>query len=177
MLVLYYNKPLLEANGWQPPTTIEELTVLAESISAADIIPFAHANAEWRPANEWFVGEFLNHVAGPDKVYQALKGELGWENPDSVTAINLLNEYQQNGHFMGLLLMAYAIGPIAVLGFNSVILVVSTVIAELIFAGMGAYSLARFKPPGENILVGSTLRSGFSAYRSFWAYNDALSMG
>lgn len=100
-----------------------------------------------------------------------------------------------------LLLMAFAIGPIAVLGFNSVkdrseiaanplgppstirlenfpdawregkfattvknsvILVVSTVVAELIFAGMAAYSLARLNPPGENLfmlymLVGSTL--------------------
>jgi raffinose/stachyose/melibiose transport system substrate-binding protein len=100
-LVLYYNKTLFEANGWEPPTTIEEMTALAETIAAADIIPFAHANAEWRPANEWFVGEFLNHVAGPEKVYQALKGEIGWDHPDFVTAINLLNEYQQNGYFMG----------------------------------------------------------------------------
>jgi raffinose/stachyose/melibiose transport system substrate-binding protein len=100
-LVLYYNKTLFEANGWEPPTTIEEMTALAETIAAADIIPFSHANAEWRPANEWFVGEFLNHVAGPDKVYQALKGEIGWDHPDFVTAINLLNEYQQNGYFMG----------------------------------------------------------------------------
>lgn len=100
-----------------------------------------------------------------------------------------------------LLLTAFAIGPLVVLGFNSVkerteiaanplgppseihwenfseawrqggfattvknsvILVVSTVIAELIFAGMAAYSLARLNPPGENVfmlymLVGSTL--------------------
>jgi raffinose/stachyose/melibiose transport system permease protein len=100
-----------------------------------------------------------------------------------------------------LLLTAFAIGPIVVLGFNSVkdraeiaanplgppseirlenfsdawregkfattvknsvILVVATVIAELIFAGMAAYSLARLNPPGENLfmlymLVGSTL--------------------
>ncbi|MCB0128490.1 MAG: carbohydrate ABC transporter permease [Caldilineaceae bacterium] len=45
---------------------------------------------------------------------------------------------------------------------NSVILVVATVIAELIFAGMAAYSLSRLHPPGENafmlyMLVGSTL--------------------
>jgi raffinose/stachyose/melibiose transport system permease protein len=100
-----------------------------------------------------------------------------------------------------LLLAAFAIGPMVVLGFNSVkerseiaanplgppseihlenfsdawregnfattvknsvILVVATVIAELIFAGMAAYSLARLNPPGENafmlyMLVGSTL--------------------
>ena len=100
-----------------------------------------------------------------------------------------------------LLLVAFAIGPLIVLGFNSVkdsteiaanplgppseihlenfanawvqgnfaktvrnsaILVVFTVIAELIFGGMAAYSLARLNPPGQNafmlyMLVGSTL--------------------
>ncbi|MCB0062214.1 MAG: carbohydrate ABC transporter permease [Caldilineaceae bacterium] len=100
-----------------------------------------------------------------------------------------------------LLLTAFALGPMVVLGFNSVkerseiatnplgppsaihlenftnawregnfattvknsvILVVATVLAELIFAGMAAYSLARLNPPGENafmlyMLVGSTL--------------------
>lgn len=106
-LVLYYNKTLFEANGWEPPTTIDEMTALAEKVAAADIIPFSHANAEWRPANEWFVGEWLNHVAGPDKVYQALKGEISWDDPDFVTAMNILNDYQQNGYFMGGLELYY----------------------------------------------------------------------
>lgn len=100
-LVLYYNKTVFEANGWEPPTTIDELTALAEQVQAAGLIPFSHANAEWRPSNEWFVGEFLNHVAGPDKVYQALTGQIGWDDPDFIAAIELLNDYQQAGYFMG----------------------------------------------------------------------------
>lgn len=100
-LVLYYNKTLFEANGWQPPTTMDELVALAETISAAGIIPFAHSNADWRPTNEWFVGEFLNHVAGPQKVYEALTGQISWEDPDFVTALSILNDMQTNGWFMG----------------------------------------------------------------------------
>ena len=100
-LVLYYNKTLFEENGWTPPTTIDELVALAEEIAAADVIPFAHANAEWRPSNEWFVGEFLNHVAGPDAVYQALIGEKAWTDPEFAEAISLLDTMQQNGWFMG----------------------------------------------------------------------------
>jgi raffinose/stachyose/melibiose transport system substrate-binding protein len=100
-LVLYYNKTLFEQNGWEPPTTMEELMALAQQVADASIIPFSHANAEWRPSNEWFVGEFLNHVAGPEKVYQALSGQLSWEDPDFVTAVSMLNEMQQNGWFMG----------------------------------------------------------------------------
>ncbi len=100
-LVLYYNKTLFEEHGWEAPQTLDELMALAEEIDAAGIIPFAHSNAEWRPTNEWFVGEFLNHVAGPEKVYQALTGELEWTDPEFVSAIELLTEMQQNGWFMG----------------------------------------------------------------------------
>ena len=89
-LVLYYNKTLFEQNEWEPPTTLDELMALAEEIDAAGIIPFANANAEWRPANEWFVGEFLNHSAGgPQKVYDALTGECAWTDPDFVAAIEV----------------------------------------------------------------------------------------
>jgi raffinose/stachyose/melibiose transport system substrate-binding protein len=100
-LVLYYNKTLFEENGWTPPTTLDELMTLSEEIDAAGIIPFAHSNAEWRPANEWFVGEFMNHGAGPDLVYQALTGEIEWTDPQFVSALEMLNEMQQNGWFMG----------------------------------------------------------------------------
>jgi raffinose/stachyose/melibiose transport system substrate-binding protein len=100
-LVLYYNKTLFEQNGWEAPITIDELMALSEEIAAAGIIPFGHSNAEWRPANEWFVGEMLNHVAGPDKVYLALTGQIPWTDPDFVKAIEMLNTMQQNGWFMG----------------------------------------------------------------------------
>ncbi|MGH2617670.1 MAG: ABC transporter substrate-binding protein [Thermomicrobiales bacterium] len=101
-LVLYYNKTLFEQNEWQPPTTLDEFMALAEEIDAAGIIPIANANAEWRPANEWFVGEVLNHSAGgPQKVYDALTGSVPWTDPDFVAAIEALNQMQQNGWFSG----------------------------------------------------------------------------
>ncbi len=100
-LVLYYNKTLFEANGWEPPNTIDEMEALAEEIAAKDIIPFSHANADWRPSNEWFVGEYLNQIAGPDKVYQALTGQIAWTDPDFVDAIERLDKAQQKGWYMG----------------------------------------------------------------------------
>ncbi|MDQ3655002.1 MAG: extracellular solute-binding protein [Chloroflexota bacterium] len=100
-LVLYYNETLFEENGWEAPDTIDEMMALAEEIAAAGLIPFSHANAEWPPSNEWFVGEMINHVAGPDKVYDALTGAIEWTDADFVTAVNLLTEMQQNGWFMG----------------------------------------------------------------------------
>ena len=75
---------------------------LAEKIDAAGIIPFAHSNAEWRPTNEWFVGEFLNHIAGPAEGLsgpdrRAPSGPI----PTSSAAIEALDQMQQNGWFMG----------------------------------------------------------------------------
>jgi raffinose/stachyose/melibiose transport system substrate-binding protein len=100
-VVLYYNKTLFEENGWELPTTMEELHALSEKIAEAGVIPFGHANADWRPANEWYVGEYLNHVAGPEKMYQALTGQIPWTDPDFVYAIELLNDAQQKGWYMG----------------------------------------------------------------------------
>ena len=100
-LMLYYNKTLFTDQGWTTPTTIDELTALAQTIADAGYMPFAHTNAEWRGTNEWFVTEFLNHHAGPDKVYQALTGELPWTDQAFVDALTVLDTYQKNGWFMG----------------------------------------------------------------------------
>lgn len=100
-LILYYNKTLFEENGWQAPNTMDELMALADEIAAAGIIPFSHTNAEWRPTNEWFVGEFFNAVAGPDNVYLALTGQKSWADPEFVESIELLNRLQLAGYFMG----------------------------------------------------------------------------
>ena len=45
--------------------------------------------------NEWFVGEFLNHAAGPDAVYQALTGQNSWTDPEFVEAVDPLNTMQE----------------------------------------------------------------------------------
>lgn len=100
-LVLYYNTAVFEENGWTAPKTMDELMTLSATIDEAGVIPFAHGNAEWRPSNEWFVGEFLNQVGSPAKVYAALTGAAKWTEPEFVDAITKLNDMQQNGWFMG----------------------------------------------------------------------------
>jgi raffinose/stachyose/melibiose transport system substrate-binding protein len=100
-LVLYYNKTLFEENGWQVPTTLDELMALSTAIDEAGIIPFAHSNAEFRRANEFYVDAVMNHGPGPQKFYEALTGTAQWTDPEFVTAIDLLNQMQQNGWYMG----------------------------------------------------------------------------
>lgn len=100
-VVLYYNKTLFEANGWEPPTTMDELVALADTIADAGIIPFAGQAGECQACNEWYFTEFVNKIAGPDKVYQALKGDIAWDDPDFVLSIETMNEMMQKGHWMG----------------------------------------------------------------------------
>ncbi len=100
-LVFYYNKTLFNEKGWKVPETIDEMMALAATVKQAGIIPFAGSNSEWRPTNEHYVGIFLNRVAGPQKVYDALTGKVKWTDPEFVRAIEMLNTVQKEGYFMG----------------------------------------------------------------------------
>jgi raffinose/stachyose/melibiose transport system substrate-binding protein len=72
-MVLYYNKTLFDKNGWAPPKTMAELNTIAEALMAKGITPFSVGNGDWRAANEWHVSVILNHYAGPETIYRALK--------------------------------------------------------------------------------------------------------
>ena len=100
-LVLYYNKTLFEQNGWSVPTNRSELETLAADMEANGITPFAAGNADYQPATEWLVSAFMNEVAGPDKVYEALTGQIPWSDPAFTSTIDLLKEYFDNGWFGG----------------------------------------------------------------------------
>jgi raffinose/stachyose/melibiose transport system substrate-binding protein len=77
------------------------LMMLSATIAEAGIIPFAHSNAEFRRANEFYVDAVLNHGPGPQKFYEALTGQAKWTDPEFVQAIDLVNQMQQNGWYMG----------------------------------------------------------------------------
>ena len=98
-MVLYYNKSLFDKNGWTPPKTLDDLNTLAAAMQAKNITPFSVGNGDWRAANEWHVTVILNHYAGPDNIYKALKGEIPWTDPVFVQAINVLKDWYQKGWF------------------------------------------------------------------------------
>jgi raffinose/stachyose/melibiose transport system substrate-binding protein len=109
-MILYYNKTLFEANGWQPPTNLEELETLATAMQDMGIVPLPYSNSEWRPSNEHLYGIYLNNYAGPENVYKALIGEKPWTDPEFVEATNLLTKHMvEDGYFGGSLEMYYAL--------------------------------------------------------------------
>src|SRR6185312_9009442 len=98
-LGLFFNKTMFDKNGWKAPTSIEELEALAEEAKKANLVPFGSGNADWRPANEWYVSIVLNSIAGPENVYKALTGAIPWTDPSIAAAIDKLNEWWQKGYF------------------------------------------------------------------------------
>lgn len=100
-IVLWYNATVFESHGWEPPETMDELVALCEQIETAGIIPFAGQGGECQPCNEWYFIEFMNKVAGPDKFYRALKGEIRWTDDDFEKGIALLADMLQKGWWMG----------------------------------------------------------------------------
>jgi raffinose/stachyose/melibiose transport system substrate-binding protein len=100
-MVVYYNKTLFGEKGWKPPTNRAELTALATDASAQGIVPFAAGNAEWRRANEWLSTVFLNNVAGPQAVREALAGKRPWTDPVFADALGLLADWFKKGWFQG----------------------------------------------------------------------------
>ncbi|MCX6068169.1 MAG: extracellular solute-binding protein [Chloroflexi bacterium] len=100
-LILYYNKTVFEQHGWKPPTTIDEYLKLNDEIKAAGLVPNAIGNKSWKPTDEHHVTLFLNHMAGPQKVYDALKGKIQWNDPDIVKALETMDKLLMEGYFMG----------------------------------------------------------------------------
>ncbi|MET3923190.1 extracellular solute-binding protein [Arthrobacter sp. UYEF20] len=100
-LVLYYNKTLFAQNGWKPPTDRASLETLAGEMQSKGITPFAAGNASYQPGTEWLVSAFLNEVAGPQKLHDALSGTIPWTDPAIASSIELLKEYFDKGYFGG----------------------------------------------------------------------------
>lgn len=95
---LFYNKDMFEENGWEPPTTFDELTDICDKMMEKDIMPFAFGAQEFKAANEWWTTLAWNYYAGRDNVARALRGELPWNSEIMVEAIETLNDMWQKGY-------------------------------------------------------------------------------
>ncbi|OLS97713.1 hypothetical protein BJF90_42275 [Pseudonocardia sp. CNS-004] len=100
-MVLYSNPATLERLGLDVPTTREEFENFCTEAKAKGHVPVSAGNADYKGANEWFVGVALNHGAGPDAVYSALTGETRWTDPVFVGAIDRMASYFKKGWFGG----------------------------------------------------------------------------
>ena len=99
-MVLYYNKTVFEKNGWTPPTDRASLETLASEMKAKGIIPFA-AGDSGDPDTEWLISTFMNEVAGPAKIHDALAGKIKFTDPAIEASVALMKKYFDEGYFEG----------------------------------------------------------------------------
>ena len=98
---VFYNKKVLEDNGWAVPTTYEELTATMDKAIEAGLYGGLIGAKDWRYTNEWPISMLLTSVAGPEAVYKVLTGEQKWNSPEIVEAANEMVTWYNNGYMGG----------------------------------------------------------------------------
>lgn len=98
---VFYNKKVLEDNGWEVPTTIEDMEKIMDEAMEKGLYGSVTGNKGWQPVNENYASLFLTHVATPDTVYKCLTGEESWNNDDVKAAIEKSKEWWDKGYLAG----------------------------------------------------------------------------
>ena len=98
---VFYNKKVLEDNGWEVPTTIEEMEKIMDEAMEKGLYGSVTGNKGWQPVNENYASLFLTHIATPDTVYKCLTGEESWVNDDVKAAIEKSKEWWDKGYLAG----------------------------------------------------------------------------
>jgi len=87
LIGMYVNTTLMEQEGFETPTTLEELLAFCQEASAAGYIPFAFGNQEGWPAFHQFAMT-ANNMVGPEAMERLLfENEGSWDSPEMVRAI------------------------------------------------------------------------------------------
>lgn len=100
-MVFYYNPATLDKLKLTVPKSRAEFENYCQVAQGNKMAPIAAGNADWKGANEWHLTVMLNHYAGPEAVYSALKGETPWTDAVFVDTVELLMGYFKNGWFGG----------------------------------------------------------------------------
>ncbi|WP_373214493.1 ABC transporter substrate-binding protein [Ruminococcus sp. 5_1_39BFAA] len=98
---VFYNTKVMEDNGWEIPTTIEEMEAIMDEALEKGMYASVTGNKGWQPVNENYASLFLTHVATPETVYKCLTGEESWVNDDVKAAIEKSKEWWDKGYLAG----------------------------------------------------------------------------
>ncbi len=98
---VFYNKGVLEDNGWAVPTTVEEMETIMDGAIEKGMYGSAAGNRNWRPCNDNFSSIMVNHFASPTAMYDSLTGAQSFNNPDTLAAITKTKEWYEKGYLGG----------------------------------------------------------------------------
>ncbi len=85
---VFYNKRIFKEQGLTEPKTHDEMLQAAEKLKKAGLIPIGFADQDKWPAGHTF-SLFAGNIAGREKLARAISGEVPWNDPDFVQAIQI----------------------------------------------------------------------------------------
>jgi raffinose/stachyose/melibiose transport system substrate-binding protein len=93
---LYYNSQVFEDLGIEPPTTLDELREVCETLRGEGLVPMAFGDADGWPGGH-LLSMALSSAVGADGMEALLAGEQSWDSPEVVDALTFWQEANENG--------------------------------------------------------------------------------
>lgn len=89
LIGMYYNQDILDQEGWEAPTTVEELKAFCATAAAAGYTPIAFSNNPgWQAYHQFSMT--ANALIGPDAMRSLLNDNQGsWNTPEIVRSIEI----------------------------------------------------------------------------------------
>lgn len=97
-MVMYYNMDIMNENNWTIPKNAAELETLMKAMKEKGIIPVSFGNSNYQGAVDWLYSTFLSCNAGPENLKNALEGNIKFDDPSMVTAMNQMVGWWQEGY-------------------------------------------------------------------------------
>ncbi|GHD28780.1 sugar ABC transporter substrate-binding protein [Nocardiopsis kunsanensis] len=98
-VVMYYNKPVLDSAGLEPPETYDDLLEAVETLKEQGTTPITLPGAQGWTQLMWF-SYLVDRIGGPE-VFQAIadQEEGSWNDPAVVQALEMCQELVELGAF------------------------------------------------------------------------------
>ncbi|MGO3884774.1 MAG: ABC transporter substrate-binding protein [Mycetocola sp.] len=95
---IFYNKTIFEENGWDEPTTWDELLTVADESQKAGYTAFSASGEQGWPLTR-LVSSYLFRDLGPDALQKVADGEAKLTDPEYVAAAAAIADLGEKGYF------------------------------------------------------------------------------
>lgn len=100
---VWYSPSVFEENGWEIPTTLDELDALTATIAETDVTPwcvgFGSGEATGWPGTDW-LEDYVLRTAGADVYDQWVAHEIPFDSPEIVSALDRVGDLIKNPDYV-----------------------------------------------------------------------------
>jgi alpha-glucoside transport system substrate-binding protein len=100
---VWYSPSVFEENGWEIPTTLDELDELTATIAETDVTPwcvgFGSGEATGWPGTDW-LEDYVLRLHGPDVYEQWVAHEIPFNDPRIVEALDRVGDLIKNPEYV-----------------------------------------------------------------------------